>query len=293
MMKIKESGWAGKSKVALALFVVVIISIVIMQCNSQMEESFSNELESAVITKVNTAVNVPLLPGTGGYGSIWDLSDAVNVTISGNKLSVNGVASKLAEIASQIERSGVTETGIIIMSIDGAQTMSFVRDVQWELRKANRRKLIYQGQVPVGEIANLPFILPPLPGSTFAKPLPVLNEKYVTENNIDLLKIDLGDNTGVENQKKVYDLVMSHIEKESSNYVVSMRYADDDTFNDYLVNLIYLLEGFNQIYEERAQEMFGKSFWEINESRFTNEESKKQHIAVRKGVPKNISVADG
>ena len=87
----------------------------------------------------------------------------------------------------------------------------------------------------------------------------------------------------------VYDFVQSHIQKQSRNYVVSARFDDDDTYNDYLVNLTYIQEAFNQIYQERAQQMFGKNFYDLDRK---DEEEREQYLAVRKNIPRAISVAE-
>jgi len=65
--------------------------------------------------------------------------------------------------------------------------------------------------------------------------------------------------------------------------VVSAKYDEDDNYGDYLTNLAYIMEGFDQVYQERAQEMFGKDFYKLD---------KEQYNAVRKGVPKAISIAE-
>jgi hypothetical protein len=43
---------------------------------------------------------------------------------------------------------------------------------------------------------------------------------------------------------------------------------DDDTYAEYLLNLAYIKEGFNQLYQERAQEMFGKDYFSIDKEQF-------------------------
>lgn len=49
MMKMKESGWAGKLKVMITLFTIVVFSLVIIQCNSIIDD----KLTAPIITKEN------------------------------------------------------------------------------------------------------------------------------------------------------------------------------------------------------------------------------------------------
>jgi hypothetical protein len=65
--------------------------------------------------------------------------------------------------------------------------------------------------------------------------------------------------------------------------VVGARYDDDDTYGSFLLNLSFVKEGFNQIYQERAHAMFGKDYFTINKEEFN---------AVRKGVPMAISISE-
>lgn len=67
---------------------------------------------------------------------------------------------------------------------------------------------------------------------------------------------------------------------------------DDDTYNEYLVSLFYIKEGFHQIYGERAQEMYGKSFSEISENRSANEKYGEMYDALRQGIPMALSIAE-
>ena len=90
----------------------------------------------------------------------------------------------------------------------------------------------------------------------------------------------------MDNQKMVYEFVKGQMEKGSSDYVISAGFDDDDTYSEYLVNLAYIQEAFNQIYQERSQQMFGKDFYDIAAN------NKEQYQAVRQGIPRAISVAE-
>ena len=279
MMKNKKSGWSGKLKVAATIAGAVIFSLAVIQCNSKFEEPGSLNSESTSVNKLTDAVELPVLPKTG-YKFTGDSTDALTFTVAANKLSINGKRYEVNEIVSMIEKGGLpSNEGFVVMRVDKNQPMDFVRDVQMELRKADRRKVLYVGQTTAGERVNALLMLPPTPDN---EPLPKTMD-LIASGKIDLLKIDLGENAGSVNQQKVYDFVKSHVQKKSSDYVVSASFDSEDTYNDFLVNLIYIKEGFTQIYQERAQKMFGKDFYETE---------KEEYLAVRKGIPTAISVAE-
>ncbi|HKZ38812.1 MAG TPA: M56 family metallopeptidase [Chryseolinea sp.] len=279
MMKNKKSGWSGKLKVAATIAGAVIFSLAVMQCNSKFEEPGSLNSESTSANKLTDAVELPVLPKTG-YKFTGDSTDALTFTVVGDRLSINGKRYEVSDIVSMIEKGGLPSIkGFIVMRVDKNQPMGLVRDVQMELRKADRRKILYVGQTITGERVDSPLMLPPAPGD---EPLPTAMD-LIASGKLDLLKIDLGENAGSVNQQRVYDFVQSHIQKQSSGYVVSASFENEDTYNDYLVNLIYIKEGFDQIYQERAQKMFGKDFYETE---------KEEYLAVRKGIPTAISVAE-
>lgn len=287
MMNIEKSGWTGKAKVALVLSAVVVFSLVIMQCNSRTDEQVLLESQASSSIEVSNGIDLPVLPESG-YKFNLDPSNSLNLTIAGNKITINGEVVEVDQIVSVLENTS-DEQDIIITRIDRAQPMALVREVQWEFRKADRLKFLYVGQTPTGkEQVEVPLLLPPVPGNN----LPAIDEKYATENNIGLLKIQMDDHTGSAIQQKVYDFVKGQLAEQKSNYVVSARFSDDDIYNDYLVNLYYIKEGFHQIYDERAQEMYGKSFSEISENRSINEEYGEMYNALRQGIPMALSIAE-
>jgi hypothetical protein len=65
--------------------------------------------------------------------------------------------------------------------------------------------------------------------------------------------------------------------------VVGARFDDDDTYGTYLLNLTYVKEGFHQHYQERAHEMFGKDYFDLDKEEF---------YAVRQGIPMAISISE-
>ncbi|WOK07120.1 M56 family metallopeptidase [Imperialibacter roseus] len=288
MMTNQKSGWSGKVKVAMAIAGTVLFSAIIVQCNSKMDESVAESGPAAeTSTEFEAGVNLPVLPDNG-YTFDGNRSDALNVSITGNKLSIEGKVYNLSDIASLVKDAKLSDHAVIILRVDKDQSMSLVRDVQTELRKADRRKILYIGQTVSGKSFEMPFLLPPMPGRPAAdgKQLPEIDDQYAAEHDMDILKIRLGDNAGAANQQLVYDFVMGQRQKDKSNYVVSAGFDDGDTYSDYLVNLAYIQEGFNQIYQERSQQMFGKDFYDIAAN------NKEQYQAVRQGIPRAISVAE-
>ncbi|CAD5282032.1 MULTISPECIES: M56 family metallopeptidase [unclassified Imperialibacter] len=287
MMTNQKSGWSGKVRVAMALVGAVVFSAIVVQCNSKMDESVAESGLSAETSADFTAgINLPVL-FDNGYTFDGNRSDVLNFTIADNKLSIDGKASTVSDIASVISGAKLSDHGAIIMRVDKDQPMGFVRDVQMELRKADRRKIVHMGQTVSGKSFEMPLLLPPVEGRPMAdgKYPPTIDEQYAAEHDIDILKIQLGDNAGAANQQLVYDFVMDQMRRGKSNYVVSAKCNDDDTYSDYMVNLAYIQGGFDQIYQERSHQMFGKDFYDL-------EYGKNEYKSVRQGIPKAISVAE-
>jgi len=284
MMKNKKSGWPGKIKVAMAVAGAVMCGAIIVQCNSKLDDQ-------VLISKIKSAddfthgINLPVLPESG-YRFVGDSTDALNFSISGNKLSINGVTRELTEIASVIGNGGVPSlSGHIVMRIDKDQKMKFVRDIQMELRKADRRKILYLAQTDGGSKVESVILLPPTPENAARNGMPEQPDikSVEKEGKIDILKIDLGENAGPLNQQKVYDFVTTHMKQKSTDYVVAAKFDDEDTYQDYLLNLAYVKEGFHQLYQERAHDMFDKDYFTIDKEEFK---------AVRQGVPMAISISE-
>ncbi|MBA4053712.1 MAG: hypothetical protein C0490_03280, partial [Marivirga sp.] len=276
--------WPGKIKVAMAVAGAVMCGAVIIQCNSKLEDQ-------AIMAKIHAAhdftlgVNLPVLPESG-YRFNGDSTDALNVSIAGNKLTINGVNHELSEIVSVIEKGGVPSlSGHIVLRVDKDQKMKFVRDVHTELRKIDRRKLLYLAQTETGLKVESVILLPPTPDYAARNGMPEQPDisAVEAEGKTDILEIHLGDNAGMVNQQKVYDFVTTHLKRKSTNYVVAAKFDDDDTYQDYLMNLAYVKEGFHQLYQERAHEMFGKDYFTID---------KEEYKAVRQGVPMAISISE-
>ena len=289
MMTNNKSGKTGKLKVALALFSTIAFSILIVQCNSKLDDPETLEaLERPSI--VSSEVVLPYMPGLD-YKYQGDLSSSVDITIVGNQVWLDGEEISTVDMVEVLAKKNLTEHATIVMSVDKGQSMSLVGEVQHQLRKADRRKILYRGVTDAGGFNEMAFLLPPLPGNPNykGKYLPKIDDKYIAEHGIDVLYIKLGKDERELNQQRVDDMVRRHMAMESSNYVVSAKFEDDDTFGEYLTNLAYIQAGFNNIYQERSQEMFGKNFFDLDKS---NPEEKAQYNAVRKGIPRAISIAE-
>ncbi|WP_416864171.1 MAG: M56 family metallopeptidase [Imperialibacter sp.] len=288
MMTNKQSGWSGKVKVAMAIASTVLFSAIIVQCNSKMDESVAESgLAAETSADIGAGVNLPVLPDNG-YTFDGNRSDALNFSIADNKLSIDGKAYNLSDIASAVEKAKLSDHAVIILRVDRDQPMAFVRDVQTELRKVERRKILYMGQTVSGKSFEMPFLLPPTPENAARNRIPEQPdvEELAAQGKMEIMRIRLGDNARMDNQKMVYKFVKGQMEKGSSDYVISAGFDDDDTYSEYLVNLAYIQEAFNQIYQERSQQMFGKDFYDIAAN------NKEQYQAVRQGIPRAISVAE-
>ncbi len=288
MMKNKQSGWPGKVKVATTILTAVVFSAVVVQCNSKIDEQLP--LEPGIETGADNTqgVDLPVLPDKS-YVFDGTTADAINLTIQGNKIEIDGEVYEVREIGSVIERLGKpSEEGVVIARIDKDQKMGLVRAVQTELRKANRRKLLYLGRTASGRVVESAILLPPMPGDNRpgVPQQPTIDADFIAKTGIDVLYLRLGNSDGIELQQKVDELLRKHIEMGSSNYVVSAGFENDDTFGKYLTNLAHIQEAFNEIYQERAQAMFGKDFFEIADT------NKEQYAEVRKGLPRAISIAE-
>jgi hypothetical protein len=284
MMKNKKSGWSGKVRVSMAITAAIFCCAIIIQCNSKLDDgpiSFENHLSD----ETKHRINLPVAPNTG-YKFEGDRSDALTFTIANDKLLIDGKPYRVIEIMSMLNRAGKpSPNGHIVMQIDKDQKMGFVRDVEMELRKADRRKIMYVGQTLDGADVEAPILLPPTIENAKKNGVPVYPDidDVEAEGKTDIFKISAGDYVGADNQKKVYDFLQGEITKQSSKYVVSLRYDNDDTYEVYLPALVYIKEGFNQIYQERAQKMFGKNYFDV---------TKEEYYAVRKNLPMAISIAE-
>ncbi|MEP5611930.1 MAG: M56 family metallopeptidase [Cyclobacteriaceae bacterium] len=280
MMKNQKSGWSGKVKVALTIASTLLFSAIVVQCNSKIEEQVSPE--SKAVADFLDGINLAVLPKTG-FKFNGDLNHVLKFNIAGDRLTINGKSYEVNQIGTALEKFESSKQGAIVLAIDRDQNMGLIRAISNELRKAERMKILYLGKTKSGEIVEMAIMLPPHPESGTGISLPKIDDAYVRAHNLDLLKVDAGDKRDVALQDEVYGLVLNHVKNGTSKYVVSLKYDDDDTYADYLVSLAYIQAGFDQIYQERALEMFGKDFYALE---------KEDYRAVRKGIPRAISIAE-
>ena len=280
MMKNKRSGWPGKVKVALAIAGTMIVSAVTIQCNTKLDD---DQMQSGLDDGLS-GIDLPVLTKTG-YHSNGDRKDGVEFVIEGDKLTIDGQPYGTDEIASVLESKALSESGFIVMYVDKNQKMGLVRDVEMELRKADRRKVFYVGIKSDGSKVETPIILPPTVEE--ARRLGIFVESDITKAESDgrtaILKFKAGDGAGDDNQRRVYTFVKEHLDKSSTDYVVSLKYNDDDRYGAFLTNLHFIREGYIQIYQERAKALFGKDYYDV---------SKEEYQVVRKNAPMAISIAE-
>lgn len=286
MMTIEKSGWAGKAKVALVLSTIIVLSLVIMQCNTAQDEP--------IMSASNTsALSVPLLPTSAAGKFNWSTENTLKLRISDNKVWINEEPVAVEQIISVV-KSLSDKDDAIVTQIDQNQSMKLVREVQNELRKANRLKIIYLGQSADGEQVAVAIYLPPAPeiADEVGYSVPRITDEYAEEYNISMLKIQMREDVAAADQQEVYAFAKEQIAQQNTNYVVSARFSDNDSYKDYLVSLYHLKEAFYQIYDERAQEMYGIRFSEISQNRSSSEEYQSMYDAIRQGLPMAISIAE-
>ncbi len=293
MMNIERSGWIGKAKVAASLSLTIALGLIMMQCNTTLDEQSSTSGVRDIDDIIDWGTEsvsyvVPTLPKSEfKYKGTSD--NTMQIEIYDDQIHVDKQLVSLCDLPKAIKSSKIDRHGIVLMLVDHQQTMSLVRAVEWELRKINRRKVIYSGKTEEGSRVEVKHMLAPAPGNSYGIELHTVDDAYAKAHDLDILKVDLNGNLSSKDQKRVYDFVMAHVKVSKSNYMVSAKYDDDTYFGDYLANMIYIRAGFNQIYQERSQKMFGKNFFELDKS---NPEEKTQYNAVRKGIPMAISIAE-
>jgi len=273
MMTNKKSGWAGRTRVGVAIASMLFCSIIIIQCNSTKDDQVSPNIGNQ---RALSDVDLPVLPASG-FKFDGDLSNALTLTVSNNVLRIGDKEADLSEL-SRIQSDEHGREMPIVMMVDKDQQMGFVRKVHMALRVADRRKLLYIGQTSSGERVEITIVLPPDPNSDALKQDV---SKVPAEN---LLKVYIGENDAPAIQKEVYDFVTGFIAKGKGDLpVVSAKADDEDSYGDYLSNFFYIKEGYIQIYQERAQKLFKKDFYKT---------TKEEYKLVRENIPMHVSIAE-
>ncbi|UXX80370.1 M56 family metallopeptidase [Reichenbachiella carrageenanivorans] len=285
MMKNKKSGGFGKVKVAGALAFTIVFSLVMIQCNSTTDEA---EVDN---TGLASSFELPKVQDVGYTKYLGKNYNIIPFNITNSQVYQKSTPTAIKDIESALQKANIQSDDIVLLEINKNQTMGFVREVQDELRRLNQRKILYVSESESGKLIETAILLPPLPGDDRpgVPQLPKIDEEYIAKTGIDILKINLGEDAGKTNQDLVNAMVRKHIEMGSTNYCVSAKFEDDDTYDSYLRNLIYIMEGFDVIYQERASEMFGVNFFELDKN---NPTELAQYQAIRKGIPRAISIAE-
>lgn len=208
------------------------------------------------------------------------------------KTKNNGKPSKVSKVKSTPKKTGIGRHHLVKLKIDGNQKMKKVREFQTELRSLDRRKVIYYGVTASGKQMIQPFLVPPFHWADpsrddslypkFDLTNATIKGNVATLNGIEYLQLNLSS-TGVDYKEEVYRFVKKHVDKKSIAYLISISYDDNDTFVNYLTNLAAVFQGFEKIYDVRAQEMFGKGRNDLKGSEF---------LKISKGVYKAVFIAE-
>ncbi|WP_430409669.1 M56 family metallopeptidase [Kordia sp.] len=285
MMKSNKSGFFGKLKVALTITCAILFSLVLFQCNSKIEqkEEASIQLEANLKKYMEGENNIVT---TGEYKT------PPLFTVANDQLKVNGKPFKISEVQSILEEASIGRHGLVPLKIDGNQKMKKVREFQAELRRLDRRKVIYYGETASGKQMIQPFLVPPFHWANpsrddslypeFDLTNATIEGNVATLDGIEYLQLNLSS-TGVNYKEEVYQFVKKHVDKKSIAYLVSVTYDDTDTFENYLTNLANVFQGFEKLYQVRSQEMFGKERQNLERSEITD---------VSDGVYKAVFIAE-
>lgn len=276
MMNIQKLGSFGKFKVASVIILTALFSLVIIQCNSKLDEQ-----DLALVEE--TTVNLPEIQTEYAFDIKEDLR--FDITITDDKVYFKGELISL-EGLSKFD-GNFPENAQIVLEVDKDEKMKLVHEVQEVLREKDLRMIVYQGKGESGELLNVPILLPPGPNSKSHIKVPTLTNEFIKENGIHMLEIDMNVED-VPYDAFTYNALHDPMIPKGS-FVFRGRYTDDTSYEAYLTGLNEIKNGFYRFYDERAQEMFGKSFFDINrEQQKGDEESKEQYHAVRKGIPMSI-----
>lgn len=280
MMKIQTSGTSGIMKAITAAAMVSVFSLLIVQCNMMLEE----QAQAAPIP-----MQLPILSHTGDYQFTYDVKSSLTLRIDRDQLTVEGQQVSLKELPNVIADAQLDERATMIIQATPDQKMAFLRDVHDILRKENLRKLLYEAVDTQQKKVQIAILLPPDPASELGMKMPKITEAFIEENGYEVLWFQSRQQLGVGFQQRTYEFVKKQVEKGSRDYVISIKYDDEDTFQSYLESFFYTSRAFDLIYDERAQALFERSYYELDRD---TEEGENQYRAVREGIPRAISIAE-
>jgi hypothetical protein len=314
MMKSNKSGFIGKLKVALTITCAILFSLVLFQCNSKIDEKSPTEsksLSESYIAEIkslseNYEADTLLNNYRAEARSFIDsskaaakLSEISNIykkrpifSISNDKLFVDGKHCEISEVKSILEKASLGRHGLVELRINANQKMKKVREFQTELRRLDRRKVIYYGEAAFGEYMIQPFLVPPFHWADpsrddslypkFDLTNATMEGNVATLNGIEYLQLNLSS-TGINYKEEVYKFVSKHANKKSIAYLVSAAYDDDDIFENYITNLTEVFQGFEKVFQVRAQEIFDKDRNDLKSS---------EYLAISKGIAKAVFIAE-
>ncbi len=284
MMKIQKIGWTSKTQMALATTLSMLIAFITIQCNAKLDEQTLDVNEDPLV-EFTPAVRPDDHASTDKFGH-----DEFELLIVNDQLIYQDEVIEVSDLENLIHEARLKEFPTILLNIDANQKMRFVIDVQYELRRIDRRKILYGGRSENGSFSGIPMLLPPHPTElkVGVKPFPKI-EEMETRGEIVVERLDFSNGKGIDIQQQVYDFITPNIEQKLP-YVVSAKATDEMTFQKYFENLSYINHGFNQYYQERADELYEDvDFLRLD---LKNPEDKAKYNAIRKGAPRAISIAE-
>ncbi|GAB4228853.1 MAG: hypothetical protein Tsb0034_00200 [Ekhidna sp.] len=276
MMHIQKIGRLGKFKVGTVIAITMLFSVIVIQCNSKLDEQDLAHVEEVT-------VSLPIIQTEFTY----DIKDdrRFDIAIIDDRVYFKDELISLEGLSSF--DGNFPEKAQIVLEVDKGQKMKLVHEVQEVLREKDLRMIVYQGRSKSGELLNVPILLPPSPDSKSRIEVPTLTDEFIKENGIHMLEIDMNVED-VSYDTFTYNALHNPMIPKGS-FVFRGRYTDGTTYEAYLTGLSEIKNGFYRFYDERARELFGKSFYEINrEMQNGSLESKDQYHATRNGIPMSI-----
>jgi hypothetical protein len=271
MMTNNKSGFSGKIKVALTITCTILLSLVLFQCNSEKIEGTSLESKE--------------LSNNDFQNEKFNIKQSI-FTFSNNKLFFNEEPCEIKDIKSIVEKT----YGMVQMEIDINQNMKVISELQNELRKLDRWKMTYYQRTGRGGrlVIKKSLVLNMYKDDYFSSRKGDLNKAIHDStvsilNDTEYLKVDLS--LEKDHVEDVYNYVKRQIARKSITWVIA-EYDDTDSFKKYLINLDKVYDGFEEVYKERSQELYGKDLRDLYKSEYRSELN-----IVRKGATELVMIA--
>lgn len=260
MMKIQKSRSRGMIRSVSALMLSLFFAVFFTQCNiQQAEEVFSRE-NSADLPTIVPSIN-----------STTTFDKAVTIEMSKSVLRFDDTNLELAEFESHIASLSLTPETVMKLRIGREMNMGEVQKLFDILQKADLRKLLYMGYSESGEEVAVRSLLPPLR-------MVLSPDEIRTREGIAILEVQYSSKL-IYLDRKVLEFVEEQHASQNSDYVVLANFNEETLYGDYLLGTSLIDKGFNDLYEKRSQQMFGKSWSEV---------SPEEYRQVRMGLPRAI-----